>query len=677
MSVRRFLQFAKLTASDGAQGDGFGEFNSVGISNHTIVVGAYMHFGQRGAVYVFQYREETGDVVETTILTPESADSGFWFGDSVAISGNVIVVGESLDDEFGLGSGAAYVFAVQENGTATQLAKLVASDPAANIRLGASVAIDQNTIVVGAVTNDPTVPHTGLVYVFFDTNDGLGSWSQVSKLNFDGNNTEAYFGHTVDVDGDRIVIGTIVGSAHVFRNMGNQNWSQVAKLTTNSSSASSQFGQSVSIAQNAIVVGAPYDDYGNALAVGSAIVFHDDDGSDNWTEIAKLTLSAESIQSYGLFGDSVALSEDASTIIVGATGLVGYTDNYPGAAYVFKKDSGAINTWSQVNRLAANDGIPDARFGSSVGIFNNIVVVSAPNDDDFGAYSGSAYMFDTEMQGTSPTAVPTTSPPDTVTSLPTSSTTTSPPTTLHSTLRPEMPTQTPSTQIDSLSPGTVPPTSPLDGRPVTTASPTSALVESSSSNDSSTTTIYISAFVVVGIIIIALAGLLIHYQKWKQKQRQQRSADEVVSNRSGTIEAEPVYSTPIPTYSGAATVMDAAVLLVEENATITAHRGLQHPNEQQRAEPPLPAGLSPTYKNQVESATVAFQKNKHPDGMQLPYYAAASNSSEQPPAEDGPFPRYKDQVRSCSAVMTRSSSVTANELSSGLVDHGDDEDGQT
>jgi hypothetical protein len=517
---------------------------------------------------------------------------------------------------------------VQENGTVTQLAKLVASDPSANIWLGGSVAVDQNVIVVGAPTSDPTVSHTGMAYVFFDTN-GQGSWSQVSKLNFDGNNTEAFFGTTVDVNGDRIVVGTTVGSAHVFRNIGNQNWSQSAKLTTFSTSASSKFGQSVTIAQNVIVVGAPTDDYGNALTLGSAIVFYNDDGNDSWTEIAKLTPSDEFAQSYGLFGDSVALSEDASTLVVGATGT-DYSDNYPGAAYVFKKDSEAIGTWTQTNRLSADDGISGARFGSSVAISNNIVVVSAPNDDDFGPYSGSAYMFDSEIQETSPTTTPTATSTITptftktplipVTLSPTSS---SPPTT-----RPETSTPPPSVS------------------PVTTESPSQPLVGDSSSNGSSTT-VYVSAFVVAGIIIIALTGLFIHYKKWKQRQR-------LVVDRCA-IEAEPVYPAP-PTYPTAATstVMDAAVLLMQENAMVsTTALLLPQPHERQHSVQES-AILSPTYKDQVNSVTVALKK-----GQGIPYTTSINTTSMKQQSDDSHGPRYKDQVNSACATRT---SAIVNEL---------------
>ena len=69
----------------------------------------------------------------------------------MAIDGNTVVVGAYLDDDAGSASGSAYVFRTTDGGaTYGQVAKLTASDAAANDNFGWSVAIAGDTVVVGA-----------------------------------------------------------------------------------------------------------------------------------------------------------------------------------------------------------------------------------------------------------------------------------------------------------------------------------------------------------------------------------------------------------------------------------------------------------------------------------------------------------------------------------------------
>ena len=147
-------QTAKLTAGDGAADDLFGR--SVAISDDTIVVGAY-HDDENGtdsgSAYVFvQPGGGWADMTQTAKLTAGDGAADDFFGRSVAISNDTIVVGAYGDDDNGLSSGSAYVFEKPGSGWADmiQTDKLTADDGAADDFFGLSVAISNDTIDVGS-----------------------------------------------------------------------------------------------------------------------------------------------------------------------------------------------------------------------------------------------------------------------------------------------------------------------------------------------------------------------------------------------------------------------------------------------------------------------------------------------------------------------------------------------
>jgi FG-GAP repeat len=305
----------KLTASDGAADDLFGW--SVAISGDTVVVGAtqfnFSNLG-KGKAYVFVRSGATWN--QQQILTASSGGGyiGDQFGGSVAISGDTIVVGASGEDFYYTDQGSAYVF-VLSGATWIQKQKLTASDfalaEAAGDRFGNSVAISGDTVVIGAFKDDiKDVPGQGSAYVFLRSG---GYWFQYQSLvAYDG---EAFdqFGDSVAISGDTVVVGapgdnTGRGSAYVFVRSGSS-WSLQQKLTASDGAASEWFGSSVAISENTVVVGAHRDN----TYQGSAYIFVRS-GSSNWSQKQKLTASDGA--SYDSFGSSVAISGD--TAVVGA-----------------------------------------------------------------------------------------------------------------------------------------------------------------------------------------------------------------------------------------------------------------------------------------------------------------------------------------------------------------------
>jgi len=157
-------QVAKLTASDAAYMDLFGEF--VAIDGTTVVVGAY-GAGTGGAVYAFRTTDDGATYDEVAKLTATDAAVNDKFGTSVAVDGGTIVVGAQGDDDAASGSGSVYVFRTTDGGaTYGQVAKLTAADAAYADYFGASVAIDGDTTVVGAYGDDDGGTDSGAAYIF-------------------------------------------------------------------------------------------------------------------------------------------------------------------------------------------------------------------------------------------------------------------------------------------------------------------------------------------------------------------------------------------------------------------------------------------------------------------------------------------------------------------------------
>ena len=157
--------------------------------------------------------------------------------------------------------------------------------------LAGVVAVDGGTIVVGAQGDDDAASGSGSVYVF-RTTDGGATYGQVAKLTAADGTSNDYFGVSVAIAGNTIVVGANQprywdgsshvddgpGSAYVFRTSdGGATYGQVAKLTASDAAASDQFGYSVAIDGGTVVVGARYDDDGGASS-GSAYVFEDESG---------------------------------------------------------------------------------------------------------------------------------------------------------------------------------------------------------------------------------------------------------------------------------------------------------------------------------------------------------------------------------------------------------------
>jgi hypothetical protein len=288
----------KITASDAAAYDNFGV--SVAISGDTAIVGARYDddAGDRsGSAYIF-VRNGTSWTQQAKLAASDTA-AGDEFGLSVAVSGDTAIVGARYDDDAGDRSGSAYIFV--RNGTSwTQQAKLTASDAAAGNEFGVSVAISGEVAIVGAWRDDDAGDASGSAYIFVRSGT---SWTQQSKLI--ASNTAAYdnFGVSVAISGDTAIIGAfVVDFAYIFVRNGTS-WTQQAKLTASDAAAGNEFGVSVAISGEVAIVGAWRDDDAGD-ASGSAYIFVRN--GNRWIQQAKLT--ASDAAENDIFGASVAIN---------------------------------------------------------------------------------------------------------------------------------------------------------------------------------------------------------------------------------------------------------------------------------------------------------------------------------------------------------------------------------
>ncbi len=381
----------KITAFDGEVDALFG--NSVAISGDTVVVGADQdddNGDRSGSAYLYE-RNSKGKWVLVKKVLPSDGVTLDYFGNSVAISGNILVIGALLDDDRGGDSGSVYIYERNQGGNNKwgQIQKISASDGSYEGLFGSSVAISEDTVVIGATGDSDQGLYAGAAYIFERNSGGNNKWEEVKKIPapdglFGG---EGFFGSSVAISGDTVVIGGYRESAYIFeRNEGgNNSWGQIKKLLASDGSIDNNFGESVAISGNTVVVGADQDD-DKGTNSGSVYVFErNNGGNDNWGQVKEILASDGVAGDY--FGSSIAILED--TVVVGATGDDD-NDDGSGSVYVLKRNNGGSNNWGQIKKILASDGAFRDYFGRSVATSGVTMVVGADGDDD----SGSAYIFE-------------------------------------------------------------------------------------------------------------------------------------------------------------------------------------------------------------------------------------------------------------------------------------------
>ncbi len=376
-----------LTAPDAATFDFFGA--AVAISGDTLLVGASQTLAPlAGAAYVYRWNGSLY-VFEAKLTASDGAASDR-FGDAIAIDGDTALVGARQDDgPAGSNQGSVYVF-TRSGSVWTEQAKLIPSDAAASDGFGFAVALQGNTAVVGAAAGDGAVANTGSAYVF----TGSGStWTEQAEFAASDGASGDQFGLRLSLSADTVIVGAFgddgaagsnQGSAYIFTGSG-ATWSQQAKIEPADPAAGDEFGINVSVSCDTAIVGARSDDGPAGSNQGSAYVFTRSVAV--WTQQAKLTPSDAAAGD--LFGTSVTVSGE--TAVIGAVGDDGLAGTDQGSAYIFTR---SVSTWTQHAKLTEPDAGPIHGFGNAASLSTDAVVVGANTyDGPAGADQGSASVF--------------------------------------------------------------------------------------------------------------------------------------------------------------------------------------------------------------------------------------------------------------------------------------------
>lgn len=256
-------EVSRLTASDGALGDQFG--HDVALSGDRLLVGAHLKQGG-GAAYMFAYNG-TDWVQEQKLLGSGQMDA-FHFGHSVALDGELAVVGTMRDDHQGFETGAAYVFE-RVAGTWVEQQKLVASDAATGDRYGRSSDVEGDFIAIGGHLHDGVGTDSGAAYLYERDDNGTpldpldDSWPEVAALTASDAHADMFFGRSVDLSGNLLVVGAskainggvASGAAYIYFRTAN-GWNEVQRISASNGAAGDRFGISVSIDGIYLLVGA-------------------------------------------------------------------------------------------------------------------------------------------------------------------------------------------------------------------------------------------------------------------------------------------------------------------------------------------------------------------------------------------------------------------------------------
>ncbi|MDZ4841147.1 MAG: Calx-beta domain-containing protein [Hyphomicrobium aestuarii] len=375
-----------LSNPDPAHFDGFG--NSVAISGDTIVVGAYHDnaggIGDTGTAYVFS---ASTAAPARTINNPTAAASDF-FGGSVAVDGDTIVIGAVGDEDNVLGvtdAGVGYIFSASNLGLLQTIRK-----PASGIgeQFGKAVGISGNTVIITSSFANTGATHAGSAHLYNATTGAL-----LGTLNDPTPASEDQFGYSAAINGDYVVVSapfddingaTDAGAAYLYeaRTFGITRASPVAQDTISNPlpAIDDRFGkEAVAVTQNYTVVGADLDDVSGLTDAGSVSIYSTASGA------FLRTLSSPTPNAGDNFGFAVAVSGDF--VVVGAKNVdSGATDT--GRAFIFSASTGTL-------LRAINNPTPDIgdNFGISVAISGDFLVIGAQLNDAGALDAGSAYIF--------------------------------------------------------------------------------------------------------------------------------------------------------------------------------------------------------------------------------------------------------------------------------------------
>ena len=360
----QFSQTAKIVSENR---EGRAEFGtSVDIVEDFAIVGTSREVNASGAAYV--YKKDSGGAWSfSQRLAATDPNEGAEFGGGVGFSDDYVVVAAGRADVGGnIRAGALYVYDYQNNNWEFNT-KLVASDVSGDAKLGmnpTSLDVQGNTIVGGAPGDNAW---TGSVYVF--TKEG-GVWTETQKILSPNPQVNDVFGIGVSISGDYLVIGANEasnrkGAAYVYLKNGSGIWEYVQTLMASDAANDDFFGTSVSLSGDQLVIGA----YGAGQEAGAAYIF-EKNSQGSWVEVQKLTGNAASEGAQ--FGWDSDIQQDY--ILVSAPHIYG---SDAGEVYAYKRENSGTWVENQMMQSATTEDF----YGWSIAMNATQLITGAPRDD--------------------------------------------------------------------------------------------------------------------------------------------------------------------------------------------------------------------------------------------------------------------------------------------------------
>jgi len=367
---------------------------SVALSGTRVFIGAYQDdvvAPNSGAGYLYDMTSATPTVPVRTVSHAAPA-AGNHFGQTVAMSGSLMAVGLPDDDQVGLDAGTVAIFEMNSATPGTPILVIDSIDVSLNARVGLSLALEGNILVVGAPQSFAGSIRGGQVYVF-DLSSATPK-TPILTLADPAPVLNDEFGNAVAISGSRIVVGAryedtgaiSTGSAYVFDMSSGTPTVPVHILNNPSPAVGDTFGTSVAISGTRVIVGAPYDDTG-AVDAGSAYIY---DLTSGTPTVPLHTLNNPTPGNSDIFGNAVVIV--GNRVVVGSQGnTVGATVNI-GSIHVYDLASGTPAT--PVRTIDHPNPVFRDFFGASISLSGDRLLVGAPGNDTGATDAGRAYVFD-------------------------------------------------------------------------------------------------------------------------------------------------------------------------------------------------------------------------------------------------------------------------------------------
>jgi len=355
-----------LTTSGGLSG------TSVAIDGDIAVIGSPLGTGTDWASgMILVYRLQNGTWIRDAELVANDIDAGDMMGVSVDVSGNRVIAGAWFEDHAGSNSGAAYIFE-NNNGKWLQVAKLTANDASPEDSFGRRVAIEGDTCIVTSPLDDDNGATSGSAYAYqYDPLDS--TWYQSQKIIAKNGLPGDQFGLGLAMNGELLAIGSPwandgAGQIHIFDHMFGK-YTESQTLMDHTSEALDNFGFGLDISEDWLAVGS-YHDADMGFDAGSLFLFSRALDGD-WMpheQIYPEGLNLEGEQ----FGVSVAIGE--SVMLVGHR--FGITEKVAsGTTSIYDLEDGS---WSFRSHLYPSKPFHAGEFGWSVAIEGNHALIGAP-----------------------------------------------------------------------------------------------------------------------------------------------------------------------------------------------------------------------------------------------------------------------------------------------------------